>query len=188
MTKVKWFLTASETLLNQNRTAGGGEQLLKAGEKIHTMGYNEIMVQVGGETQTRLTFWEFLEVKNISENANVSHATCWWWRHPKANHLGCINPCKWWDFNYQPQLVFCRISEPSTLWLFLILVDPWHDFLGMVRYENQQSKSVLWIHLWHRKNTQVPSLKVTSNAPENRLFAPKRKRVLLFQQLSRLRF
>ena len=75
-----------------------------------------------------------------------------------------------------------RITEQSTLWPFWFLWILEMIFLGMGRYKNQQSKPLLWIHLWHRKeNTQVPSLKVTSNAPENRLFAPERKRVLLFQ-------
>lgn len=88
ITKAKWFLTESETLLNQTKPPAAAT--VKAGEKIHTMGYNEIMVQVGGETTNSLPwrfgsdfFWEFLEVKNISENANVCHATCWWWRIPK---------------------------------------------------------------------------------------------------------
>ena len=30
---------------------------------------------------------------------------------PKANHLGCIRPCKSWDFNYQPQVDSRSASE-----------------------------------------------------------------------------
>ena len=42
---------------------------------------------------------------------------CCWWKKSGNHHLGwCIKPCKWWDFNYQPQLVFgSRISEPWTV-------------------------------------------------------------------------
>ena len=34
------------------------------------------------------------------------------------HHLGCMKPCKYWDFNYQPQLV-SPISEPSTVLHYL---------------------------------------------------------------------
>ena len=80
----KWFLLNPKPYWTKPNAGGWRAAAVKAGEKIHTMGYNEIMVQVGGETTNSLgRFGRFLEVKNISENAKVCHATCWWWRHPK---------------------------------------------------------------------------------------------------------
>ena len=31
------------------------------------------------------------------------------------NHLGCIKPCKWWDFNYEPQLVTAGFQAATVL-------------------------------------------------------------------------
>ena len=117
ITKAKWFLTESETLLNQTKVAAAAA--VKAGEKIHTMGYNEIMVQVGGETQTRCLdvlggFWRSKIFRKMPmyamlpvDGEDIPNS---------QPPFRCIpKPCKSWDFNYQPQLVLRRNTEPSTL-------------------------------------------------------------------------
>ena len=62
---------------------------------------------------------------------------CWWFRNPRANHLGCTKPCKKW-INYQPQVVLAR-------------------FLNHQQYlpyqQNKERKLFPW--RWRRRSTEV---------------------------------
>ena len=42
------------------------------------------------------------------------HTYCWWFRNPKANHLGCIKPCKQRNQLSNLNCWVYRVSEPST--------------------------------------------------------------------------
>ena len=183
--KERWQNHSSEVvphwirnLIEPNQTGGGG--CGQAGEKIHTMGYNEIMVQVGrwncqgGRGWTGLTL-KFLEVDMDRKFMVPMYATLLLMvKNPK--------PCKWMGFQLPTstglnagilthQLYDCFESCGSLKWFF---------GNGQIQKPAVQASLVDPL-VTQKKNTQVPSLKVTSNAPENRLFAPKRKRVLLFQ-------
>ena len=42
----------------------------------------------------------------VRKTRHGSNVECYcWWLKSGDHHLGSIKPCKWWDFNYQPQLV-----------------------------------------------------------------------------------
>lgn len=66
--------------------------------------------------------WFSFDGGTVSEDRNMGDrwpiiTYCWWFRNP-ANHLGSINPCKWWDkrINY-----LSATNRIITYWSFYCL-------------------------------------------------------------------
>ena len=86
----------------------------------------------GFEWSNVLKFWDW--------NSFLGWSWAWycWLEEIPNNHLGCVKPCKYWD---KLHINWCRISEPSTVWLE-----------DTAKIQHDPARGALNINSWWRTN------------------------------------